>query len=105
MRQLAGEGMTMIVVTHEMSFARGRRRIASSSWTKGTIIEERHRRRHLHRTAPRSHAGLSQAVAGGGKFIGQMGNMRLLGYGIYQGQANRSARAKLLFIAFVSGGF
>ena len=34
MRELAEEGMTMIVVTHEMGFARDVARSRSSSWTR-----------------------------------------------------------------------
>ena len=40
MRELAAEGMTMVVVTHEMGFAREVARLASCSWTTGVIVEQ-----------------------------------------------------------------
>ena len=41
MRDLAGGGMTMLVVTHEMNFAR-QVATASSSWTTARDRRERH---------------------------------------------------------------
>ena len=40
MRELAAEGMTMVVVTHEMGFARDVARPRSRSWTRASIVEE-----------------------------------------------------------------
>jgi polar amino acid transport system ATP-binding protein len=58
MRQLAEEGMTMIVVTHEMGFARevGDRIL---SLHEGAILEEGRPRADVRRAAPRAHAGVS----------------------------------------------
>jgi ABC-type polar amino acid transport system ATPase subunit len=63
MKVLADEGMTMVVVTHEMDFAR---RVAD--WVvvfdKGRIIEEGPPRRYLKRQ-PWSGRGISSAISAG----------------------------------------
>ena len=40
MRELAADGMTMLVVTHEMAFAQEVARPASCSWTRASIVEQ-----------------------------------------------------------------
>ncbi len=63
MRELAGEGMTMIVVTHEMGFAREVAEAASPSWT-GVIVEQGTPDEVLGQSARGAHEALPRPGAG-----------------------------------------